>query len=354
MVNTRDIKVIDWLAEGRLRLLDQTALPRAERYVELPDERAVADAIRGMVVRGAPAIGIAGAYGLALAAYRTPQAATRDEALGRLRAARDELASSRPTAANLGWALDRVLGAAAAANNAASIARATLDEARRIHREQTEADERMGQLGAALLPDEATVLTHCNTGALATGGRGTALGVVRAAWEQGKRLRVLADETRPRLQGARLTAWELRKLGIPCTVIADGAAGHFLRSGRVDAALVGADRIAANGDVANKVGTYMIALAARAAGVPFYVVAPVSTLDLSTPDGGAIPIEERDPAEVITIDGARGVEAANPAFDVTPADLVTAIVTDRDVARPPYAASLEHLAAAAPVGGRAG
>ena len=350
-----EIDVLRWLPEGRLRLLDQTVLPCDEVYLECADERQVAQAIASMRVRGAPAIGIAAAYGLALAAWSAHEDASREGLLARLRDARDLLCARRPTAANLAWALDRVLAAAEAAAGPDDARDAALDEALRIHADQIRADERMGALGAALLPDEGAVLTHCNTGALATGGRGTALGVIRAAREQGKRLHVFVDETRPRLQGARLTAWELTRLDIPYTLIVDGASGIVLRSGRVDAVLVGADRIAANGDVANKVGTYLTALAAREADVPFYVVAPMSTVDFATPAGDLIPIEEREADEVLCIDGVpiapRGADALNPAFDVTPAGLVTAIVTEFGVARPPYETSLPGLVERAPVAG---
>lgn len=348
------IDVIRWLPEGRLLLLDQTRLPREEAYVECADERQVAEAIASMRVRGAPAIGIAAAYGMALAAWNAPEDEPREALLARLRGAREVLCASRPTAVNLQWAVDRVLAAASESDARDDLRQAVLDAALRIHADQLAADEQMGALGAQLLPDEGAVLTHCNTGALATGGRGTALGVVRAAWERGMRLHVFVDETRPRLQGARLTAWEIARLGIPFTLLVDGAAGMLLQSGQIDAVLVGADRIALNGDVANKVGTYLLALAAREADVPFYVVAPVSTVDLATPVGNLIPIEERDPGEVLFVDGVRvapdGVAVFNPAFDVTPAGLVTAIVTERGVARPPYEVSLAELAGQAPGG----
>lgn len=348
------IDVIRWLPEGRLLLLDQTRLPREEAYVECAEERQVAEAIASMRVRGAPAIGIAAAYGMALAAWNAPEDEPREALLARLRGAREVLCASRPTAVNLQWAVDRVLAAASESDARDDLRQAVLDAALRIHADQLAADEQMGALGAQLLPDEGAVLTHCNTGALATGGRGTALGVVRAAWERGMRLHVFVDETRPRLQGARLTAWEIARLGIPFTLLVDGAAGMLLQSGQIDAVLVGADRIALNGDVANKVGTYLLALAAREADVPFYVVAPVSTVDLATPVGNLIPIEERDPGEVLFVDGVRvapdGVAVFNPAFDVTPAGLVTAIVTERGVARPPYEVSLAELAGQAPGG----
>ncbi len=350
-MHMHQIDVIRWLPEGRLLLLDQTRLPAEEVHVECADERQVAEAIASMRVRGAPAIGIAAAYGMALAAWNLPEHASRSAAIERLRAAHRLLCASRPTAVNLSWAVGRALAAAEACGPGDDLQDAVLDAALSIHAEQLAADERMGALGSDLLPDDGAVLTHCNTGALATGGRGTALGVVRTAYERGKRLHVFVDETRPRLQGARLTTWELTRLGIPCTLIADGAAGLVLRSGRVTAVLVGADRIARNGDVVNKVGTYSLALAAREAGVPLYVVAPTSTIDPATPTGDDVPIEERDASEVLLIGGVRiapdGVAAFNPAFDVTPAHLVTAIVTERGIARPPYETSLGELTGAA-------
>jgi methylthioribose-1-phosphate isomerase len=329
------IPAIEW-RDGVLRLLDQARLPQEVRYVDARDVEAVSDAIRRLSVRGAPLIGIAAAYALALAA----------RAGGDLRAAADMLVATRPTAVNLRWAVDRVLSAASGAADPASAAEA---EARRIHAGQVDADARMGEAGAALIPDDATVLTHCNTGSLATGGIGTALGVVKTAHARGRRPRVLVGETRPLLQGSRLTAWELDRAGISHDVIVDGAAAGLIARGHVRAVLVGADRIAANGDTANKVGTYPLALAARAHDVPFYVVAPVSTVDPATRLGRDITIEQRDPDEVLGFDGSRVAPAAssalNPAFDVTPADLVTAIVTERGVVRAPYARSLPSVVA---------
>ena len=295
---------------GALLVLDQRALPEAERWIRCETVEQVADCIRTLAVRGAPAIGLAAAYGIALAD-------DREEAAGLLRA-------TRPTAVNLAWALEQCRGAEDA-----------LEVARRLHREQHEADRRLAELGAELFGAGTRALTHCNTGALATGGYGTACGVLRAAWEHDRLAEVWVDETRPLLQGARLTAWELRKAGIPHRVVADSAAGSLMAQGRVDRVVVGADRIAANGDVANKVGTYPLAVLADRHGVPFYVAAPLSTIDPATPDGEAIPIEERDPAEVLT-----GGDAFNPAFDVTPAELVTAIVTEAGVLEPPYADSI--------------
>ena len=319
---------ITW-RDGVLELLDQRRLPAEEHRLrcERPDQ--VADAIRSLAVRGAPAIGIAAAYGLALAAARGED----------LEAAAALLADTRPTAVNLRWALDRVLAAGPAD---------ALDEARRIHREQEDADRRMGELGAALFEPGDRALTHCNTGALATGGRGTAAGVLRSAWEHGRLAQVWVDETRPLLQGARLTAWELGRAGIPYRVVADAGAGSLMARGLVSRVVVGADRIAANSDVANKVGTYPLAVLADRHGIPFYVAAPVSTIDPRTPTGDSIVIEEREPAEVVELGGRRiapeGAEAANPAFDVTPAELVTAIVTEAGVLEPPYEEAIARVA----------
>jgi methylthioribose-1-phosphate isomerase len=296
--------------DGALMVLDQRALPGEERWIRCETPEQVADCIRTLAVRGAPAIGLAAAYGIALADDRE--------------AAAELLRSTRPTAVNLTWALDRCRDAAD-----------PLVTARRLHRDQHEADRHLAELGAELFGDGTRALTHCNTGALATGGYGTACGVIRAAWERGRLAEVWVDETRPLLQGARLTAWELRKAGIPHRVVADSAAGSLMAQGRVDRVVVGADRIAANGDVANKVGTYPLAVLADRHGVPFYVAAPVSTIDPATPDGSAIPIEERDPGEVLV-----GGDAFNPAFDVTPAELVTAIVTEAGVLTPPYDESI--------------
>ncbi len=315
--------------DGVLHLLDQLRLPGEEVWVACRSEDEVADAIQRMVVRGAPAIGCAAAYGVALAARR---GAPVDRAI-------ELLAATRPTAVNLFWALDemRRAGGDPAALEARAIA---------IHVEDIAMCRAIGRHGAALIPDGATVLTHCNAGALATGGYGTALGVVRGAREAGKRLRVLADETRPFLQGARLTAWELMKSGIDVTVIPDAAAAFLMSRGEVSCVVVGADRIAANGDVANKIGTYALALAASRHRVPFYVAAPSSTLDPHTPTGADIPIEERAGDELLRIGttalAPAGAAARYPAFDITPAELVTAIITERGVARPPYDRSLRR------------
>jgi len=344
---------IAW-SEGQLRLLDQTLLPGDDVWLTIHDHRELADAIRSVRIRGAPAIGVAAAYGLALV-VQASEAKTRAELLGELRTAAAELRSTRPTAVNLSWALDRVLTVAERSADIASTREAVLAEAQRIEREDIEGNQRLGRLGAALLPDEVTILTHCNAGALATAGYGTALGIVRAAVEMGKRVRVIATETRPLLQGARLTAWELAHDGIGCALIVDSAAGSLMRRNAIGAVVVGADRIAVNGDVANKIGTYTLAVLAREHDVPFYVAAPMSTIDLSISSGDDIPIEERSPDEVTNVGGRRmtpdGIEALNPAFDVTPARFVSAFITERGVARSPYVESLQALTQ--PVGAHA-
>jgi len=328
---------IEWLPQGKVRFLDQTLLPNEEEWIETDDYRVVAEAIRRLQVRGAPLIGIAGAYGLALAA------AAGDD----IEAAAAELRSTRPTAVNLSWALDRCLRAADAPPDADSVPERLTAEAIAIHEEDIAANHRIGEHGAALLNTATTVLTHCNAGALATGGFGTALGVIRTAHADGRVQRVYIDETRPLLQGARLTTWELSRDGIPCTVVVDSAAGAYMRRGEIDGVITGADRIAANGDVANKIGTYSLAVLARENDVPFYVAAPTSTIDLSLATGDSIPIEKRSPEEITSV-GARkftpaGVEAENPAFDVTPNEYITAIITENGVARPPYTESLRRV-----------
>ncbi|MCH7576190.1 MAG: S-methyl-5-thioribose-1-phosphate isomerase [Chloroflexi bacterium] len=332
---------IEWLPDGRVRLIDQTKLPHDETYLETSDYRDLVTAISQMKVRGAPLIGITAAYALALASRET-SATDRDELMSRLRTAAEELRATRPTAVNLAWALERALRVAEGATDPQSAIDALETEARRIHEEDVAACHAIGANGASLLDAETTLLTHCNTGSLATGGYGTALGVVRAAWEQGKLERVYVTETRPLLQGARLTAWELQREGIPFTLAVDSAAGSLLRRGLVRAVVVGADRIAANGDLANKIGTYTLAVLAGENGVPFYAAAPTSTIDPNTPSGDDIPIEERDPAEVTALVGM-GTTAANPAFDVTPSRYVSAIITENGVASPPYKESLVAL-----------
>jgi methylthioribose-1-phosphate isomerase len=340
--------------QGRLELIDQRVLPREFVYLGYGSASEVADGIRTMVVRGAPAIGCAAAYGVALSAQQLVKQSATERALG-MSEAFAILAESRPTAVNLFWALARMRAVweAAEASSSSSghaVAERLLAEAHEILREDVANNRKMGEHGAALLRDGSTVLTHCNAGALATAGHGTALGVIRSAVEAGKRISVFADETRPFLQGARLTAWELAEDGIPVTLITDNMAGHFMSRGEVQAVIVGADRVAANGDVANKIGTYMVAVLARRHQIPFYVAAPLSTIDLQTPDGAAIPIEERDGGEVGAVAGVRfapeGVSARHPAFDVTPAELVTALITERGVVREPNREKLfAHLQA---------
>jgi methylthioribose-1-phosphate isomerase len=338
-------------SESGVRMLDQRKLPLEQTHVECTSPEEVADAIRDMVVRGAPAIGVAAAFGLALGATQAVDLppGSFDERLDR--AAR-LLTDARPTAVNLTWAVRRLRRAAgrarAGGSDNRSIARLLEDEAGRIRDEDLAACHTMGRHGAALVPDGSNVLTHCNAGGLATAGYGTALGVVRGAVEAGKKVRVLADETRPFLQGARLTAWELQQDGIETVLITDSSAGSVMRAGEVDLVVVGADRIAANGDVANKIGTYSVAVLAHENNLPFYVAAPMSTIDFDCPDGDRIPIEQRDPREVTEPFGVRvaplGVQVLNPAFDVTPARYVSAIITERGIARPPYENSLAALA----------
>jgi len=332
------VETIQWSDSGVV-MIDQTRLPRETTYVTCTTYLEVADAIRTMVIRGAPAIGVAAAMGVALGVLQGHDIETVSA----------ELAGTRPTAVNLFWAIDRMRRVHASVTGlpVEEISAALVREAQAIKTEDIAINHAMGRHGASLVPDGKTVLTHCNAGALATAGYGTALGVIRAAVEAGKKIDVFADETRPFLQGARLTAWELQQDGIPTTLITDNMAGHFLRSGRIGCVIVGADRIAANGDVANKVGTYSVAVLAKENGVPFYVAAPVSTLDLSLSSGDLIPIEQRSPREVTEVFGVavapEGIAVENPAFDVTPARYVTAIITERGVARAPYEESLRNL-----------
>jgi methylthioribose-1-phosphate isomerase len=340
-------RTLEW-RDGDLWLLDQRKLPGQVEQVRVRSASEAARAIRDMVVRGAPAIGCAAAYGLALAARDATRAADPERAFS---AATEELRASRPTAVNLHWALERLSRRRAAllAESATHerIADVLLEEAHAVLAEDLAACRAIGRNGAQLVPDGGGILTHCNAGGLATSGYGTALGVVRAALESGKKCAVYADETRPWLQGARLTAWELLQDGIPVTLLPDVAAASLLASGKVGCVVVGADRIARNGDTANKVGTYPLALAANAAGIPFFVAAPISTVDLRAATGRDIPIEERGAEEVTHLAGARvaaeGVRVFNPAFDVTPARLISAIVTERGVARPPYEQALAAL-----------
>ena len=339
------MKPIEWTS-GKLRLLDQTLLPRQKVWLDIDNHHGVARAIKEMRVRGAPAIGVAAAYGVALASEGIQSEGIGDF-LTRLSIACDVIAASRPTAVNLGWAVDRMRKVAGRHTEVDSAKEALLAEAIAIHEEDEAINRRIGAHGAAVIQGEGMVMTHCNAGALATAGYGTALGVIRSAVESGTPVRVLATETRPFLQGARLTAWELSEDEIDVTLITDSMAGHFLKSGDVDCVVVGADRIAANGDVANKIGTYSIAVLAKENSVPFYVAAPISTLDLSLTSGDDIPIEERDPKEVLEYAGVgvapEGVKAAHPAFDVTPSRYVSAIITENGIARAPYGEALKLL-----------
>ncbi len=333
--------------DDSLELLDQRLLPGEETWIRYEDENAVAVAIREMVVRGAPAIGITAAYGLALSARRARALEPEGFAEALVEAGRT-LEAARPTAVNLTWAVGRMLDVARDALDdgleVPEIVQGLRDEAVAIHEEDIAMNREIGSHGSMLVPDGARILTHCNAGALATGAYGTALGVIRAAVEDGKKVTVFADETRPYLQGARLTAWELLKDKIPVTVITDNMAGHLMARGEIDLVVVGSDRIAMNGDIANKIGTYTVAVLARRHGVPFYVAAPVSTIDADCPSGEEIPIEERDPSEVLEAMGVpsapEGASARHPAFDVTPAELVTAIVTNEGLARAPFTSSL--------------
>jgi methylthioribose-1-phosphate isomerase len=345
------IKTVEWTDEG-VRMIDQRLLPNEEKYLMLRSCDEVAEAVKLMVVRGAPAIGVSAAMGIALGTKQAAVSSVPDleEDFDFFC---DMMSRTRPTAVNLFWAIERMRDAfrrarAAGVTQVDEVKELLVEEAKKIFREDIESNRALGRFGGELIPDGATVLTHCNAGALATAGDyGTALGVVRGARDAGKRVAVIADETRPFLQGARLTAWELQKDEIPVTVITDNMAGHVMKQGSVDAVVVGADRIAANGDTANKIGTYMVAVLAREHQIPFYVAAPVSTVDLQIPSGERIPIEERDEREVTHLRDQRlspeGVAAHNPAFDVTPHALIAAIITDRGVARPPYTESLRRM-----------
>lgn len=340
------MRTVFW-ENGQLWMIDQRLLPETFTVVSYRTHAEVAQAITEMVVRGAPAIGAAAAFGLALAGFES-RAQTASDLLSDLQAAAVTLKAARPTAVNLAWAVERILQSATrfSASSADELRAWVLSEAQKLADEDVEVNKRMAAHGAELIADGDTIVHHCNTGALATVDWGTALGVIRMAWEQGKRIHVLVDETRPRLQGARLTAWELEQYGIPYEIISDNMSGYFMRAGKVQKVLFGADRITANGDVANKIGTYMLALAAHDNGIPAYSVAPTSTIDLSLEHGGLIPIEERNPAEVLEIQLAgervtpRKAKARNPAFDVTPNRLVTAIVTENGIAYPPFEVSL--------------
>ena len=341
----KDFIIIEWLGD-RIRIIDQTELPHKEVFLDLHDYHEVADAIKKLRIRGAPDIGVAAAYGLALGA-QSIEASSKEQFLAKLRPVSKTLASSRPTAVNLFWALERINKVAQSGRSVPQIKKRLLAEAQRIEAENDDANRRLSELGAELILDGFTILTHCNAGSLATAAYGTALGVIKMAKEQGKKVKVYATETRPLLQGARLTTWELLKENIPVTLITDNMAGHFMNKGVIDCVIVGADRIAANGDVANKIGTYSLAVLATESGIPFYVAAPVSTIDLSLSSGSDIPIEERSPEEVTHIQGVRiapkGVKASNPAFDVTPHCYVSAIITEKGIFKEPYEARLKSM-----------
>jgi methylthioribose-1-phosphate isomerase len=341
------IQTLEWTNTGVV-FIDQTKLPTEEVYVTCTTHQQVADVIRNMVVRGAPAIGVAAAMGIALG-VKNSKAETGADLRKDFDQICETIRQTRPTAVNLFWAIRRMTEKfeTLRVRPIAQIQQALIEEAQRMHAEDIAANQAMGRHGATLMPSSGGVLTHCNAGALATAGYGTALGVIRAAVEAGKKIHVYADETRPFLQGSRLTAWELMKDGIPTTVISDNMAGVMMQQGKIGAIVVGADRIAANGDVANKIGTYTVAVLAKEHDIPFYVAAPISTVDLATPDGGKIPIEQRSAREVTHIAGKQmvpdGVQIENPAFDVTPAKYVAAIITERGIARAPYEQSLSEL-----------
>ncbi len=342
------MRTVFW-EDDQVKMIDQRRLPATLEVAAYRRHRDVAEAIRDMVVRGAPAIGVAAAFGLALAARESARSG-RDDLLADLDSASAVLKSARPTAVNLAWALSRVMAKARAVSaEGDALRQVVLEEAQRLADEDVEINKRMAGYGADLLESGDTVIHHCNTGSLAAVDWGTALGVVRMAHEQGKKVHVLVDETRPRLQGAKLTAWELEQYGIPYEIITDGMAGYFLRAGQAQKVLFGADRVAANGDVANKIGTYMLAVAAKDNDVPVYAVVPTSTIDLKLETGALIPIEERDPAEVLDIQfrgepvPPQGARARNPAFDVTPNRLISAIVTENGVVYPPFSTNLPEF-----------
>jgi methylthioribose-1-phosphate isomerase len=340
-------KTIEW-KNNTVVMIDQRKLPVQERYVVCRDYRSVIRAIKDLVIRGAPAIGCAAAMGVALGALKI-RVKGRERFMARLDAICREMAEARPTAVNLSWAVERMKQVAEKTSHRGvdALKRRLVEEAQKILKEDIAINQAMGRHGQRLLRDGSSVLTHCNAGALATGGYGTALGVVRASVEAGKRIEVIADETRPFLQGARLTAWEMKASGIPVTVITDNAAGYLMQHGKVDAVIVGADRIAANGDVANKIGTFMVAVLAKTHKIPFYVAAPLSTIDIAVKSGKEIPIEQRDTREVTHVQGKRtvpgGVEAENPAFDITPCRYVSAIITEKGVITPPFKAKIRQL-----------
>ncbi len=329
---------IDWL-ENRVRILDQSRLPDEEAYLELEDYRDVASAITELKIRGAPAIGVAGGYGIALGALKI-ESAQKGDFLKKLEVVMATIAATRPTARNLFWAIQRMRKAAEGIDDVDRIKAALLKEAVKIHAQEREATRKLSQFGAELIKDGDTVLVHCNAGPLATAGYGTALGAILFAIEQGKKLKVMATETRPVLQGARKTAWELKKAGVPVTLITDSMAGYFMQKGEINCVIVGADRVAANGDTANKIGTYTLAVLAKENNVPFYVAAPTSTIDPALATGAEIPIEQRKPEEITHIKGVliapEGVAVQNPAFDVTPHQYITAIITEKGIIREPF------------------
>jgi methylthioribose-1-phosphate isomerase len=343
------MRTVEWY-NGQVRMIDQKQIPWELIQVDLPDYQAVAAAITDMTVRGAPAIGASAAFGMALAAQQS-KASDVQNLLNDLREAANVLKASRPTAVNLAWAVDLLMAMASSGeyNSADDLREALLNEAQRIADEDVDINRKMGAFGAALVNDGDTILHHCNTGALATVDYGTALGVVRAAHEQGKRIHVLLDETRPRLQGARLSAWELEQLGVSYDILPDTAAGYYMQKGEIKIVLVGADRVAGNGDFANKIGTYQVAVLAKENGIPFYTVAPTSTIDLSLKSGAEIPIEERGKEEVLTPYGNPIVpahfRARNPAFDVTPHRYLSGIVTENGIVRPPFEVNLRRAVA---------
>jgi methylthioribose-1-phosphate isomerase len=340
-----DSQPIAWLG-NKVRLIDQTKLPQEEVYLELSTYQEVAQAIKEMKIRGAPAIGVASAYGIALGALEI-KANSKDELMTKLKGMIQTIEATRPTARNLFMSTGRLLKVAEAVDSVDRIKEALVKEAVKIHSEEASATRSLSRFGAELIADGATILTHCNTGSLATTGYGTALGVIKYAHEQDKKIRVFATETRPRLQGARLTTWELKQAKIPFTLITDSMAGHFMGRGEINCVIVGADRIALNGDTANKIGTYSLAVLAMEHGIPFYIAAPTTTIDMSLASGAEIPIEERSPDEVTHIQGIsiapEGIKAANPAFDVTPHLYITAIITEKGIVKEPYVERLGKI-----------
>jgi methylthioribose-1-phosphate isomerase len=344
---SQNFLIVDW-QDDFVVLLDQRKLPREESYLRFDSVEGIAEAIKNMTVRGAPAIGVTAAFGMALAAIQSQAAQFEDFSL-EMNAAANFLRSTRPTAVNLAWGLNRMLDFMAANRDIPlpELKTALVQQAKLIKEEDVTANRKLGKFGQALIADGDTILTHCNAGALATAGYGTALGVIYAAASHGKKIRVFSDETRPLLQGARLTAWELERNGIDVTVIADNMAGHFMQRGEIQKVIVGADRIAANGDTANKIGTYPLAIAAHYHRIPFYVAAPVSTIDFKTATGTGIPIEERDACEITSWNGLRTtperVPVKNPAFDVTPHHLISAIITEKGVVLPPFSETLRKI-----------